>query len=92
MANILNKDKQIAAVGLLAEGFCLSPDPREVAEIFEVPLAFLCDPANRRRESRQIGAQRREFYAFTHGGHEIWGATAAIVVDLAQRLSDITES
>lgn len=79
-------------VGLLTDGFALSPDPREVAEIFEVPLAFLCDPANRRRESRQIGARRREFYAFTYGGHEIWGATAAIVVDLAQRLSDITES
>jgi 8-oxo-dGTP pyrophosphatase MutT (NUDIX family) len=79
-------------VGLLTEGFCLSPDPREVAEIFEVPLAFLCDPANRRRESRQIGERQREFYAFTYDGHEIWGATAAIVVDLAQRLSDITES
>ena len=77
-------------VGLLTDGFSLSPDPREVAEIFEVPLAFLCDPANRRRESRQIGARRREFYAFTYQSHEIWGATAAIAVDLAQRLNDIS--
>ena len=78
-------------VGLLADGFVLAPDPREVAEIFEVPLAFLCDPANLRRESREIGGRRRSFYAFTaYKGHEIWGATAAIVVSLAQRLNAIS--
>ncbi len=77
-------------VGLLAEGFALTPDPREVAEIFEVPLAFLCDPANRRRESREIGGRQRTFYAFTYRHHEIWGATAAIVVNLAQRISDMS--
>ena len=79
-------------VGLLAEGFALAPDPREVAEVFEVPLAFLCDPANRRRESREMGGRQRSFYAFTHESHEIWGATAAIVVNLAQRLNAITDS
>ena len=79
-------------VGLLRQGFTLSPDPREVAEIFEVPLAFLCDPANRRRENREIAGQQRNFYAFTYQDREIWGATAAIAVNLAQRLSDITES
>jgi 8-oxo-dGTP pyrophosphatase MutT (NUDIX family) len=79
-------------VGLVKDGFALTPDPREVAEIFEVPLAFLCDPANRRRESREIGGRRRSFFAFSYGGHEIWGATAAIVVSLAQRLNAITES
>ena len=79
-------------VGLLAEGFALAPDPREVAEIFEVPLAFLCDPANLRRESREIGGRQRRFYAFTYQSHEIWGATAAIVVSLAQRLNAISES
>jgi 8-oxo-dGTP pyrophosphatase MutT (NUDIX family) len=73
-------------VGVLAEGFALAPDPNEVAEIFEVPLAFLADPANRRRESRVIGGRDRRFYAFTYGGHEIWGATAAIIVNLAQRM------
>jgi 8-oxo-dGTP pyrophosphatase MutT (NUDIX family) len=77
-------------VGLLAEGFSLAPDPREVAEIFEVPLAFLCDPANLRRESREIGGRHRSFYAFTYMSHEIWGATAAIVVSLVQRLNGIT--
>jgi 8-oxo-dGTP pyrophosphatase MutT (NUDIX family) len=79
-------------VGLLAEGFALTPDPREVAEIFEVPLTFLCDPANRRRESREIGGRTRNFYTFTYGNHEIWGATAAIVVNLAEHLRAINES
>jgi 8-oxo-dGTP pyrophosphatase MutT (NUDIX family) len=79
-------------VGLLADGFTLAPDPREVAEIFEVPLAFLRDPANRRRESRELGGRQRRFYAFTYRGHEIWGATAAIVVNLAERLGKISES
>jgi 8-oxo-dGTP pyrophosphatase MutT (NUDIX family) len=79
-------------VGLVAEGFALTPDPREVAEVFEVPLAYLCDPANVRRESREVGGRRRSFYAFTYEDHEIWGATAAIVVSLARRLNAITES
>jgi 8-oxo-dGTP pyrophosphatase MutT (NUDIX family) len=77
-------------VGLLAEGFSLAPDPREVAGVFEVPLAFLLDPVNRRRETRHFAGRERRFYAFTHQGHEIWGATAAIIVDLAARLDGIS--
>ncbi|HEU0161315.1 MAG TPA: CoA pyrophosphatase [Rhizomicrobium sp.] len=77
-------------VGLVSDGFALAPDPAEVADIFEVPLAFLLDPANRRRESRQIAGRERRFYAFTYQEHEIWGATAAIIVNLAERFGDIT--
>jgi len=77
-------------VGVLAQDFTLKPDPREVAHVFEVPLAFLLDPANRRRESRHIAGRDRRFYAFTYEGHEIWGATAAIIVDLAVRFDGIS--
>jgi 8-oxo-dGTP pyrophosphatase MutT (NUDIX family) len=77
-------------VGVVAPGFALNPDAGEVAQVFEVPLAFLLDPVNRRRESRQIGGRTRHYYAFTHDGHEIWGATAAIIVGLAQRLDGIS--
>ena len=77
-------------VGVLAEGFALKPDPREVAHVFEVPLVFLLDPANRRRETRHIGGRERRFYAITWQQHEIWGATAAIIVDLAARLDGIS--
>jgi len=76
-------------VGVLKPGFALAPDPREVAEVFEVPLAFLRDPANRRRESRELGGRLRTYHVFTYKEHEIWGATAAIIVGLAARLHDI---
>ncbi len=73
-------------VGLLDPGFVLAPDPREVDEVFEVPLTFLLDPGNRRRESRVIAGRQRRFYAFSYNGHEIWGATAAIIVNFAERM------
>src|SRR5665213_747458 len=76
----------LPVVGVLTEGFALVPNPAEVAEIFEVPLAFLLDPKNRERQSREWQGRKREFYAFNHGGHYIWGATAAILVNFAEKL------
>jgi 8-oxo-dGTP pyrophosphatase MutT (NUDIX family) len=76
----------LPVVGLLSEGFPLVPNPDEVAEIFEVPLAFLLDPANRERHAADWQGRRREFYAFNYKGHYIWGATAAIVVQFAERV------
>lgn len=73
-------------VGLVAEGFRLVPDAREVSSVFEVPLAFLLDPANCAVESRLVGSQKRFFYAFHTQGHTIWGATAAMLQMLAERL------
>ncbi len=57
-------------VGVLAPGFALAPDPREVAEIFEVPLAFFLDPANRRQETAASMARphRAAFYVFEPDG------------------------
>lgn len=76
----------LPVVGLLAEGFALLPDPAEVAEIFEVPLEFLLDPANRKRDAADWQGRRREYYAFSYEGHYIWGATAAILVDFVERM------
>jgi 8-oxo-dGTP pyrophosphatase MutT (NUDIX family) len=60
----------------------------EVAEIFEVPLAFLLDPRNRiAREVEHEGLMRR-YFEFVHGRHVIWGATAGMIVNLARRLGD----
>ena len=73
-------------VGVLHEGFALMPEPEEVAEIFEVPLAFLLDPKNCRRDSMDWQGQKREYYAFSYDSHYIWGATAAILVNFAQKL------
>ncbi len=81
-------------VGVLSEGFTLSPNPDEVAEAFETPLAYFLDPANRRLETRVWGGRERSFYVFTPEGRTIWGATAAILVDFAVRLTgvDVIES
>jgi 8-oxo-dGTP pyrophosphatase MutT (NUDIX family) len=74
-------------VGMLEEGFTLLPDPNEVSEIFEVPLDFLLDPANRMRRAREWQGKRREFWAYQYGPHYIWGATAAILVNFSERLA-----
>lgn len=74
-------------VGLVSDGFTLSPNPDEVAEAFEAPLSFFLDPANRRLESRIWGGRERSFYVFSPEGRTIWGATAAILVDFASRLT-----
>lgn len=76
----------LPVVGLLREGFVLAPDPNEVEEVFEVPLAFLLDPASREHRNMEWQGRRREFYAFTYGPHYIWGATAGILVNFADRL------
>jgi 8-oxo-dGTP pyrophosphatase MutT (NUDIX family) len=76
----------LPVVGVLRDGFILAPDANEVAEIFEVPLAFLLDPKNRKRRTGEWQGRKREFYTFQYDGHYIWGATAAIVVQFAERV------
>lgn len=76
----------LPVVGVLRKGFALIPNVDEVAEIFEVPLAFLLDPANSERHSGDWQGRKREFYAFRYGGHYIWGATAAMLVNLRDRI------
>lgn len=74
-------------VGLIAPPVEPVPDPREVEDAFEVPLDFLIDPANRRRESRVFDGISRSFYAMPWQGRYIWGATAGMLVNLADRLA-----
>lgn len=62
-------------------------DPHEVAEVFEVPLRFVLDPANHRRESAFLGGKQRDFYVLPYPDHRIWGATAEILVNLASALA-----
>jgi 8-oxo-dGTP pyrophosphatase MutT (NUDIX family) len=77
----------LPVVGLLKEGFALVPNTDEVAEIFEVPLAFLLDPANRQKDQAEWKGRLRHFYAFRYNGHYIWGATAAMLVNFAERMN-----
>jgi 8-oxo-dGTP pyrophosphatase MutT (NUDIX family) len=64
----------------------LYPAPAEVAEVFEVPLSFFLEPANLRRYTMEFRGHRRDMVEFVHGGHRIWGATAAMVFNLLQRM------
>jgi len=72
-------------VGLLTPPLALSPDPREVAEVFEVPLSFLLDPRNHRRETREFQGRSVGFFAIPYGERYIWGATAGMVVNLCRQ-------
>jgi 8-oxo-dGTP pyrophosphatase MutT (NUDIX family) len=74
-------------VGLVAVPFPLKPDPREVAETFEVPLDYILDPANRKRGQRERNGQIRHYFIYDYGGHEVWGATAAMLVNLTEILA-----
>ena len=75
-------------VGLVRPPFDLRLDEFEVAGIFEVPLAFLLDPANHRRDSMIREGRRREFDAVPYGEHYIWGATAAMLLQFYSFLSE----
>jgi 8-oxo-dGTP pyrophosphatase MutT (NUDIX family) len=69
-------------VGLVTPPFELKLDDFEVAEVFEVPLAFLLDPANHQRNLVIHEGRERHYYAMPYGRHYIWGATAGMLMNL----------
>ena len=73
-------------LGLLPSGLALSPCEDEVAAIFTLPLSTLLDPAAPQRRRAEWRGRQREFWVWPHPEHYVWGATAAILVHLAQRL------
>ena len=78
-------------VGLVDPGYTVAPDEFEVAEVFEVPLSFLMDAGNHRRDSRVYKGTKREFYAMPYGGYYIWGATAGMIRNLYDVLMEPVE-
>lgn len=64
------------------------PDPFEVAEVFEVPLAFIVDLKNHQRDSRERAGVRRSFWVLPYEHRYIWGATAAMLVNFARLLNE----
>jgi 8-oxo-dGTP pyrophosphatase MutT (NUDIX family) len=74
-------------VGLVRVPYPSKPDSVEVAEVFEVPLAFILDRANHRRDSREFKGRRRVFYVLPYQQRYIWGATAGMLVNLAEVLT-----
>lgn len=74
-------------VGLMPAGLAFTPQASEVADVFLVPFAHVMDPANHQIRSSEWQGQTRRFYVIRHGDHEIWGATAGILVNLARRIT-----
>jgi 8-oxo-dGTP pyrophosphatase MutT (NUDIX family) len=74
-------------VAFVRPGFTLTPNPDEVAEIFETPFGWLMEPTNYQEHERELpGGEMRRFYATTHDEKYIWGATAGILRALHERL------
>jgi 8-oxo-dGTP pyrophosphatase MutT (NUDIX family) len=73
-------------LGIVRPDYLPTLNADEVDDIFEVPLAFLMDPANHRRDSLIWQERERFFYTMPFGERRIWGVTAGIVRTLYERL------
>lgn len=73
-------------IGVIPPDLPLVPSAAEVADWFEAPLDFLLDPANHREREIDFQERKRRYYEIMWNGRRIWGATAAMIVNLAARL------
>jgi 8-oxo-dGTP pyrophosphatase MutT (NUDIX family) len=64
----------------------LSPHEHEVADWFEAPLHFVLDPANQQLKSALFQGRERHYYEIVWNDRRIWGATAAMIINLSRRL------
>jgi 8-oxo-dGTP pyrophosphatase MutT (NUDIX family) len=74
-------------VGWIEPPVELVPDPFEVADVFELPLAFALDARNHTRDSYERSGRQRHFFVIRWQNRYIWGATAGILVNFARLLS-----
>lgn len=74
-------------VGAIMGPVTPKPDPKEVSDVFNVPLAFLLDPANHQRVERDFNGLRRAYYAMPYNNRYIWGATAGMILNLHELLA-----
>lgn len=74
-------------VAIVTPPFELTPDVYEVAQVFEVPLDFLLDPANHQEHEILRDGEPRRFFAMSYGNYFIWGATAGIIMSLHRALT-----
>jgi len=73
-------------IGVLPPDLALEPHEHEVADLFEAPLDFVLDPANQQLRSALFQGQTRHYYEIVWNDRRIWGATAAMIVNLSRRL------
>jgi 8-oxo-dGTP pyrophosphatase MutT (NUDIX family) len=77
----------LPVVATISADYVARPDPNEVAEVFEVPLAFLLDPANLGSRALEHRGRVRQVWEFSYPSQRIWGVTAAILLNLRERLA-----
>lgn len=75
-------------LGLLLPGLSYRPSPDEVEAVFELPIHVLLDPNAPRREPHPVRGQMRQYWVWPHPEFFIWGATAAILKHLAEKLTE----
>lgn len=73
-------------VGYLSEPPVFQPNAAEVAEVFMLPLSVLLDPQTKASEEREIQGRKMMIPYYLVNGHKVWGATAAMLSELEQRL------
>lgn len=73
-------------LGIVPPDLEIVPNPAEVAQWFEAPAAFLLDPANQLERQVEWEDSMRTYYEITWQQHQIWGVTAALIVNLSRRL------
>ncbi|MEL7490027.1 MAG: CoA pyrophosphatase [Pseudomonadota bacterium] len=78
-------------VGVVPPETPFEPCPREVAEIFEVPLSFIANLDNHITEEREHKGVRYNMFAAPYGDYHIWGLTAGILRTLAETLQDVAD-
>jgi 8-oxo-dGTP pyrophosphatase MutT (NUDIX family) len=76
----------LPTVARVSPGFTLRVNASEVDDAFEVPLAFLMNPANHQLHSKEFRGMERSYYAMPYGERYIWGATAGILRVLYERI------
>jgi 8-oxo-dGTP pyrophosphatase MutT (NUDIX family) len=76
----------LPTVARVRPGFSLTINANEVESAFEVPLAFLMDPANHQLHSKEFRGMERSYYAMPFAERYIWGATAGILRVLYERI------
>ena len=76
----------IPVVGVIPPELSLEPHEPEVADWFEAPLDFVLDPAKQERRNALFQGRERHYYEIRWNDRRIWGATAAMIVNLSRRL------
>jgi 8-oxo-dGTP pyrophosphatase MutT (NUDIX family) len=74
-------------IGIVPPDLPLAPHPGEVAAMFEAPLDYLLDPVHQAVRTAMWRGRERSYFEIDYEGRRIWGATAAMIVNLSRRLA-----